>query len=183
MPDEQQIQQFVIACQNGDQEAFGRIYDEYIDRIYRYIYYKVDAADVEDLTETTFVKAWENIRKYRRQECQFSSWLFRIAHNTVVDHYRMNHTIDALVDDYQDHRVEHNPASSTQRSMNRDVVRDSLKHLKDIYQQVLVLKFLNNLSNTEIAQILGKSEGSLRILQYRALRALRKVLESKNITY
>lgn len=183
MPEEQQIQKFVSACQNGDHDSFGHIYEQYVDAIYRYVYYKVDASDVEDLTETVFVKAWENISQYKQQKCNFSSWLFRIAHNVVVDHYRMNHSTSALVEDYQDHRVEHNPLFSAQRSMTQDFVHESLTHLKDIYQQVLVLKFLNNLSNNEIAQILGKSNGSLRILQYRALRALRKVLEERGIEY
>lgn len=178
------IQKLVERCQSGDQDAFGQIYEHYVDSIYRYVYFKVDESDAEDLTETIFVKVWENVRQYKIQSgAQFSSWLFRIAHNVVVDHYRMNHSIEALVDDYQDNRIEHNPIHIANGSLDSEILKNAIGQLKGVYQQVLILKYMNNLSNKEIADSMKKSEGSLRILQYRALRALRKILDDKGFAY
>ena len=179
---EQEIEELVVKSQKGDKEAFAKIYDIYITPIYRYIFYKVDSKDVEDITETLFLKAWENIHKYKkRKNTTFKSWLFRIAHNLVVDHYRLNREHASLNPFMSDHKKEADPAKVAQDSLNTNQLKFAISKLKKNYQQVLILKFINDLSNKEISRIINKSEGSIRILQFRALKALKSVLEDMGI--
>ncbi len=180
---ELEIQTLVEQTKQGDRDAFATLYERFVDQIYRYIYFRVDHDDAEDLVETVFVKAWENIHKYTNTGNTFSSWLFRIAHNLVVDHYRLNHSVEAITEEYQEYRAEFHPGISTERKLDNDLLHKGLKHLKDDYQQFLILKYINELSNKDISVMLEKSEGSLRILQYRALRALRTVLEDMGMKW
>ncbi|MBI5754464.1 sigma-70 family RNA polymerase sigma factor [Candidatus Peregrinibacteria bacterium] len=180
-----EIEKFVHLAQKGDQEAFAKIYDIFVDQIYRYVYYRVQGADVEDIVETVFLKVWENIRQYKPQKKSFSAWLFRIAHNLVVDHYRAykDKIFDELSSDLPDQSRQHNPIRSAQSSFDNLVLKKALVKVKKQYREIILHKFINELSNSEIAEILGKSEGSLRILQFRALKALRKELEEMGINY
>ena len=111
-PDEKKIQQLVSICQDGGVEAFGAIYDAYVDMVYRYVFYRIDREEVEDLVETVFVKVWENIDKYRPGEFPFSSWLFRVAHNLIVDYYRFHRKHISLNENLPAHvnRSEDDPA-------------------------------------------------------------------------
>lgn len=182
-PDENEVQKLVVACQNGDSIAFGKLYDLYIDMVYRYVYYRVSKEEVEDVTENIFVRVWENIDKYVPGEHPFSSWLFRIAHNLVVDHYRFHRTHVSLRENLPEHvaQSDDDPADWTAQRLNQSQVRGAIKELKEPYQQVLVLKFLSGFDNAEIAEVMDRSEGNIRILQYRALKALRKILEKKGV--
>ncbi len=177
MMTETQVQELVERTKQGDKDAFASLYEQYVDAIYRYVYFRVDADDAEDLVETVFVKAWEKIAGYKQTKDNFSSWLFRVAHNLVVDHYRSRKTVEAITEEYQEYRAEYHPKIVTERGIESDLLQKALKGLKDDYQQVLVLKYINELSNKEISALLDKSEGSLRILQFRALKALKGVLE------
>lgn len=181
----QSIDKFVKLAQKGDQEAFGKLYDILVDQIYRYVYYRVQGEDVEDIVETVFLKVWENIRQYKPQKKSFSAWVFRIAHNLVVDHYRSykDKVFDELSPDLPDLDRQHNPIKSTQSNFDNAVLRKALVKVKKQYREIILYKFINELSNHEIAEILGKSEGSLRILQFRALKALRKELEELGVNY
>lgn len=181
--EQEKIEKLIRSVQKRrDTDAFSKIYDQFVTQIYRYVFFKVPKDDVEDIVETVFLKAWENIDQYSSQVSKsFSSWLFRIAHNLVVDHYRFaqNHPEDSLhefVEIIQDERVEHNPLKRAKRELDKDIVRKALDRLSDNHRQIIVLKFLNELENPEIARILDKSEGSLRILQHRALKSLKDVL-------
>lgn len=179
---DKEIEVLVIKSQKGDREAFARIYDSYVTPIYRYIFYKVKAHDVEDLTETLFLKAWENIRKYKkRKNTTFKSWLFRIAHNLVVDHYRLSREHASLNPWISDTKKEADPVRLAQDTLNNDQLKFAISKLKKGYQQILILKFINDLSNTEISEVLKKSEGSVRILQFRALKALKAELMEMGI--
>jgi RNA polymerase sigma-70 factor, ECF subfamily len=182
-PDEELVQKLVAACQNGDSDAFGQLYDLYVDMVYRYVYYRVSREEVEDITENIFVRVWENIDKYTPGKHPFSSWLFRIAHNLVVDHYRFHRKHISLRERLPQHvtQSKDDPVDWTAQRLNKTQVRDSLRELKEPYQQVLVLKFLSGFDNKEIAEVMGRTEGNVRILQYRALKALRKILEQKGI--
>lgn len=182
-PDEGVVQNLVSSCQNGDLEAFGTLYDLYINSVYRYVYYRVDKAEVEDVVENVFVKTWENIDKYKPGECPFSSWLFRIAHNLVVDHYRFHRKHISLRERLPKHlnQSDDNPMDWAHQKFNQRTLREALVHLKEPYQQVLVLKYLNGFSNQEIADIMQRNAGNIRILQYRALKALKELLEEKGL--
>jgi RNA polymerase sigma-70 factor (ECF subfamily) len=179
----EQVELLVIQAQDGDSASFARIYDFFVDPIYRYIYFKVPKADALDLTETVFLKVWENLRSYRSsQGSAFASWLYRIAHNAVVDHYRLHKEYAELDDNAADEKKDHDPVSTAERKLGQDALRTAISKLKKSYQQVILLKYINELENHEIAHVLGRSEGSLRILKFRALKALKKVLENMNIT-
>jgi RNA polymerase sigma-70 factor (ECF subfamily) len=178
-----EIEILVLRAKNGDSDAFARLYDEFADQIYRYIYFKVSRNDAVDLTENVFLKVWENLKKYKSGRQYFSSWIFKIAHNVVVDHYRLSKTFTSLEYDVPDERKEVNPAYLMEQKISSDVLRKAISRLKGKYQQILVLKYINELENREIARIMRRSEGSLRILKFRALKALRRILEDMNISY
>lgn len=182
-PDEQEVQRLVLACQEGEVEAFGRLYDLYVDPIYRYVYYRIEKEDVEDLVETIFIRAWENIDKYRPSAHPFSAWLFRIAHNLVVDHYRFHRKHISLNDYLPEHlnTSQDDPKDWAGKRLSQGFVRKALGQMKDSYQQVLVLKYLMGFDNTEIAVIMQRNLANIRILQYRALKALRQILEMQGI--
>ncbi|MBU1992469.1 MAG: sigma-70 family RNA polymerase sigma factor [Patescibacteria group bacterium] len=178
-----QIDELVARVKKGDREAFSALYDELVDSVYRYIYFKVNQDDVEDLLETVFMKVWENIHQYKKRKTSFASWVFRIAHNLVVDHYRLKKDVIELSPAIPTYEREHNPIQVTQDSLNKEVLRSGIRKLKPTYQQIVILKFINELSNMEIAKIMNKSEGSLRVLQFRALKELKEVLRDMGIKY
>lgn len=182
----EEIEKLVSRSQDGDQAAFASLYDIFIDHIYRYVYYRVGAADVEDLVETVFLKVWEKINQYtKKPNRNFSAWIFRIAHNLVVDYYRTagERQTEELGLNLPDHTREHNPIRVTQDVLDKDALRVALSKLKKQYRDVLVYKFINDLSNSEIAEIVRKTEGSVRILQFRALKALKKILQEQGLKY
>lgn len=181
----EEVEKLVFLSQKGDQEAFAKLYDLFIDPIYRYVYYRVNSSDAEDLVETVFLKVWENIRQYKAKKRSFSAWIFRVAHNLVVDHYRSfkDKTFEELNPQMPDQNRQHNPIKTVQNVLDNEVLKKALGKLKKQYRDIILYKFVNDLSNMEIAQILDRTEGSLRILQFRALKALKKELENMGIYY
>lgn len=180
----EEIEALVLEVQDGDHGAFEKLYDIFVDPIYRYVFYRVKDKDAEDLVENVFLKVWENIRSYKRQKGKsFSAWIFRIAHNLVVDYYRAAKSLDftELSFNLPDEKREHNPIRVAENNLHKDSLRKAIVKLGKNYQDVIVYKFINELSNAEIAQIMGKSEGSVRILQFRALKALKEELKSLGI--
>ncbi len=182
----ERIEVLVREVKNGSHDAFSELYDIFIDAIYRYVFYRVKNEDSEDLTETVFLKVWENIKSYKeKKDTYFSSWIFRIAHNVVVDYYRaskdrMVSEIDISIPDMD---REHNPLRKIEKHLDQEVLRSALNRLKKGYQDILIYKFINDLSNAEIAEVLGQSEGSIRILQFRALKALKQEFEQMGVKY
>ncbi len=179
-----EIEQLVEKAQQGDIDAFGQIYDLYVQKIYRYIFFKVRKEEALDMTETVFLKTWENINKYRKREgSSFAAWVFRIAHNLIVDHHRFHQDIVALDPSVRDLKKESNPELVTEQALSKDTVRSALTKLKGNYQEVLTHFYINDLNHLEIAQIMRKSEGSLRVLKFRALKELKRVLLDMGIKY
>ena len=167
----------VERSKRGDTEAFGQVYDALVKPIYRYIYYRVEPQIAEDLTEDTFLKVWENLKKFKQGKTPFSAWVFRIAHNLVCDHYRKNETVFEIDENIANPTDDLNPQYQISVKLNQVHLRQALKKLPENYQEVLVLKYINDVDNTTIAQTIGKSEGAVRILQFRALNQLRIILE------
>ncbi|HET9591023.1 MAG TPA: sigma-70 family RNA polymerase sigma factor [Anaerolineales bacterium] len=175
--------QLVLQAQAGSAEAFGQLYDAYMERIYRFIYFRVeDQQTAEDITSQVFLRAWNNLDRFRLGRTPYLAWLYTIAHNAVIDHYRTRKATTALEDvrlsqpDYAE-AVENNIDFAVEMSS----IKSAMRTLTDDQQQVLTLKFIEGLSNTEIARHLGKREGAIRALQMRGLRALAKLLEEKII--
>lgn len=157
--------------------AFEQLYELFIDRIYRYLLYRVgDGHLAEDLTSAVFLKAWQSIDQYQERGVPFGAWLYKIARNLAIDHFRddkgdvsldgqeMVLPVGARVEDWAERRF-------TQKQ-----VRQSLGRLKKDQRQVIVLHFFDGLSYSEIAEVMGKQEGAIRTIQYRALKSLRTAL-------
>ena len=178
---ESEIQLLVASAQTGDSEAFGAIYDALVDPIYRYIFYRIGSReDAEDITEQVFLRAWERISSYRPTGGHpFSAWLYRIAHNQVVDMYRQRarSQTSELPEDLAEESADASPIIATERALSQSQLSRVIRQLPEQYQQVIVLRFVNDLSYTEISAVLDKPEGTVRVLQFRALKRLRELLE------
>lgn len=173
--------ELVARAKAGDAEAFGEIYELNVDRIYRYVAYRVSGqAEAEDLTEQVFLKAWEAIHRYEDRGLPFGAWLFRLAHNLVVDYYRTRRQ-DVPLDEYQEGDAggilaQGDPQSDFEAKVEASELRAALRQLGDDQRQVVLLRFVEGLSHAEVAAIVGKSEGATRALQHRALLTMAKLL-------
>jgi RNA polymerase sigma-70 factor (ECF subfamily) len=179
---EPEINVLVQKAQSGDTEAFAGLYDIFIQPIYRYIFFKVAREEALDLTESVFLKVWENLNSYSKIKGAFSSWVFKIAHNLVIDHYRVQREhvdLDDVV--LPDESKDVDPRFLTENRLNQELLRQAISKLKQKYQDVLLLRYVNGLELREISRIMRRSEGNLRILKFRALQSLKKVLEDMNI--
>jgi RNA polymerase sigma-70 factor (ECF subfamily) len=171
----------VLQAQAGNSEAFGQLYDAYMERIYRFVYFRVeDQQTAEDITSQVFLKAWSNLDRFSFSRTPYLAWLYTIAHNAVIDHYRTRKVTTAL-DDVQLSQQDHSEAVENDIDLTAEMrqITDALQTLTDDQQKVLTLKFIEGLSNHEIARHLGKREGAIRALQMRGLQALAKQLEEK----
>ena len=173
--------ELVLQAQAGNAEAFGQLYDAYMERIYRFIFFRVeDQQTAEDITSQVFLRAWNNLDRFRLGRTPYLAWLYTIAHNAVIDHYRTRKVTTALEDvrlsqpDYAE-VVE----SNIDFAVEMRSIKSAMRTLTDDQQQVLTLKFIEGMSNDEIARYIGKREGAVRALQMRGLRALAKQLEEK----
>lgn len=166
-----------------DPAALGVIYDRYSTRIYNYIYHRVgDAHLAEDLTASVFTKMLEAIRSAKLWRTSFSGWLYRIAHNMVVDYYRSGRKDSDLPLEERFVTLRGDPVKSLDVSLAQAQIRKAIGQLTPEQCQVILLKFAEGMSNTEIAEIMGKTEGAIKSLQHRALDALRRVLADEGET-
>lgn len=158
-----------------DREAFGDLYDRHVVRVYRHIYYLVgNAAEAEDLTAQAFLQAWEAIERYQMRGAPFVSWLLRIAHNLAVSHLRSRKDRSELPDTLVDHSRHGNPEEMVQQTAEGERVRAAILRLREEQRQVIMLRFVEDLEYPEVAEIVGKSVAAVRVIQHRALNALRK---------
>ena len=173
--DEQQL----VARAKQDKEAFGQLYEQYVDRIYSYVYYRMgDSAEAEDLTAKIFMRAMKHIPTYTDQGVPFSAWLYRIARNLVANWHRdrqRRRTI-ALDDIAHWHVGGESPEFIAQWQEERETLLIALRQLPADRQELLILKFVDRLSNAEIGDIMGRSEGAIKSLYHRTLLALREEL-------
>lgn len=166
----------------GDQEAFSILYERYVVRIYNYIYYRVgNTHDAEDITARVFYRAMGGISRYDNRGVPFSAWLYRIAHNLVANWYRDNARKKEVsleeVGQFQQ-RSEHLESVMVQTQENEKLIK-AIRSLPPDRQQLIILKLVEDLSNQEIGQIMGKSEGAVKSLYHRTLLSLRKKMEKK----
>lgn len=172
--------QLLMAAKDGDTEAFGTLYERYADRIFLYLFGRVsNHLDAEDITEDVFLRVWRSLPNYNEQGVPFPAYLFSVARNALIDHYRRSGRVKGQVsiDDIPlpDHRP--GPGESALSNSEREELRAKLGQLRDDYRTVLELRFLAGLSPDETARVMGRSPGAVRVLQHRALAALRVVLE------
>jgi RNA polymerase sigma-70 factor (ECF subfamily) len=158
-----------------DRDAFATLYDRHVVRVYRHIYYMVgNAPEAEDLTAQAFLQAWEAIDRYQIRGAPFVSWLLRIAHNLAVSHLRSRKASAELPETLVDHSRDGNPEDVLHRKLDSDRVRDAIGRLRGDQRQVIILRFVEELAYPEVAEIVGKSVAAVRVIQHRALNALRK---------
>lgn len=174
--------ELVQLAKAGDADAFGQLYETYLDRIYRYIYFRVtDEQTAEDLISQVFTKAWENLDRYQPSGRPFIAWLYTIAHNTVIDHYRTRKDTVAIENTISLASDGPSPHEQVELHFEADTLRTALQTLTPEQQQVVVLKFIAGLSTDEIATQLRKSAGAVRALQMRALQALAKQMQRDEV--
>jgi len=175
------VRKLVEQAQAGDRSALERLYLIHFDRIYGYLHMSVgNRHDAEDLTTQTFLKMLESIGKFRWRSAPFSAWLFRIAHNLAMDHFRARRRWQP------EEEVPEPPGSEepsaemeAMQSIGRQSMMELIEGLSPEQRQVLTLKFVFNFPNAEVATILGKTEGAIKSLQHRALASLQKQVTQK----
>ena len=173
------MRKLVARAQQGDREALEELYLLHFDRIYSYLHMSVgNRHDAEDLTTQTFLKMLESIHRFRWQAAPFSAWLFRIAHNLAMDHFRAARRVQPEEEVPEPADAEPSAEAAAMQTIGRESLLDMIEHLSGEQKQVLTLKFVFNFSNAEVAAILEKTEGAVKSLQHRALVALQKQLES-----
>lgn len=171
--------ELVKKAQKGDSKAFGNLYDKYLPSIYRFIILKIgNRADAEDLSHQVFLNAWQGIHNYEFQGFPFSSWLYRIANNSVIDFWRTKKNplnIETIPEDSlkDDPRMD----LALDKKMDIETIKKAISKLEGDQQDIVIMKFVNELSNKEIAQILNKTEGTIRVIQHRALKQIKKHLD------
>lgn len=163
-----------------DPDAFGLLYERYVDKIYNYVYYRTgNRHDAEDLTAKVFYQALNHIPRYVQRGAPFSSWLYRIAHNLVANWHRDRSrrkvvSLDKLALVHV--RDEASPFEQAALSEQREVLLEAMRELPADRQQLLILKFVERLPNAQIGQVMGRSEGAIKSLYHRTLVALRQDL-------
>ncbi|MBQ0828919.1 ECF subfamily RNA polymerase sigma factor, BldN family [Streptomyces tagetis] len=177
--DSARMMDLVERAQAGEADAFGRLYDQYSDTVYRYIYYRVGGkATAEDLTSETFLRALRRIGTFTWQGRDFGAWLVTIARNLVADHFkssrfRLEITTGEMLDANE---VERSPEDSVLESLSNAALLDAVRRLNPQQQECVTLRFLQGLSVAETARVMGKNEGAIKTLQYRAVRTLARLL-------
>jgi len=172
----------LIARVKDDPEAFGLLYERYADSIYNYIYYRTgNHHDAEDLTARTFYRALKHVSRYVDRGAPFSAWLYRIAHNLVANWHRdrSRRQIISLDELVMRTLKREEPAALAEEGEEQDLLLQAVRRLPPERQQLLILKFTEQMSNIEIAEVMGRTEGAIKSLYHRTLVALRKELSNE----
>jgi RNA polymerase sigma-70 factor, ECF subfamily len=175
---EKQDEKALIDAAKTDPAAFGQLYKKYVDRIYNYIYFRTGSTkDAEDLTGKTFFKAMSHIKGYKHMGLPFSAWLYRIAHNLVANYHRdRSRKQEISLDNVPGNilpRMEMQPERYAVKNQEVEELLATIRDLAPNRQELLILKFIDQLSNAEIGQIMRKSEGAIKSLYHRTLIELR----------
>lgn len=187
--------QLVEKVKDGESAAFGALYDHYMPRIYRFVLLKVShREEAEDLTHQAFLKAYENIDKYSNEGkyvgLTFGSWLYRIARNIVIDHYRSRKghddaKLELQIDDFIEELAS--PETPIDRKVDErlewKLVLDAMKELKEVERDIVIMRFVDDLPHEEVAKVVGKSVGATKLIQHRALKKLHDKVRKRNMKY
>lgn len=171
-----------------DKQAFTEAYDLYIDKIYRFVYFKIsDPVEAEDITSAVFLKTWNYVQQNSiTDEKTLPALLYKIARNSVIDHYRKISNENQIPLEGEGEVInivdeKHDLKKRFELESDMEILREKLTLLKDEYREIIVLKYVDELTIAEIAQIVGKSRGNVRILSFRALAALRELMSDGEV--
>jgi len=172
-------ERLVERAKSGDAEAFGQLHDRYAESVFRFLYSRLNnRMDAEDLFGEVFLRTWNSLPRYKSQGLPFSAYLFRIARNLLIDHYRKSNSEKHI--DTQDIKASEvlqvSPYERLVTKQEIEELKDTLSLLREDYRDVLVMRFISGLSPEETAKAMGRSSGAVRVLQHRALKALRRQL-------
>ena len=175
MQDEESL---VRRAKENDEAALTQLYEENFDKIYRYIVLKTgDRTEAEDMTQQVFLKAFKSISGYRSKGSPFSSWLFRIAHNQMVDYWRKKSKRATVpLEESMVGSSHSNPSSEVERKTDIENLVAATKQLTSLQREVVSLRFAGGLSLAEVAKAMGKNEGAIKALQHSAVVSLRKIM-------
>lgn len=164
----------------GDAIAFGRLFDMYIDAIYKHVYYRVGSVqDAQDISQQVFVNAFKAISRFHSTNTPFLGWLMRIAHNLIVDYYRAKKPQSDLDSELEIQDEADNPTKLSEKRAIQSELQKQILKLPEAQQQVILFRFIEGFDYPLIAKMIGKSEGAVRVLQHRGLTSLRRLLGSK----
>ena len=179
LEDEQLI---IERAKGGEAEAFGLLYDHYLPPIYRFVLFRVShREEAEDITHQTFLTAWEGIHQYEPQGYPFGSWLYRIARNAGVDAHRKSNPQVSIETVVAHLSLGETQSEHLDTKLEWEALLAAMRELKEIEQEILFLRFVEDLSHGEAAEIVGKTEGAVKLTQHRALKNLKAILK-KNET-
>ncbi len=179
MQDEESI---VRRAKQRDHQAFAEIYEEHFDKIYRYVTLKIgDKMEAEDMAQQVFLKAFQSIDSFKWKGVPFSAWLFRIAHNQVVDYLRKKTKRPAVLLDESLVISDSNPQKMVERNLDIEQLLAATNQLTEAQQEVISLRFAGELPISQVAKIMGKSQGAIKALQHSAILSLRRVFLAGNI--
>lgn len=177
---EAELKNYLQKAQSGDQNAFGAIYEHFAEKIYRFIYFRVGHKEVaEDILSDTFVKSWQKINQIN-SPAALSGWLYQIARNNIIDYYRLKKETVALEDVEEFLEDEVNPVDTVNLNLQQRKILEILYLLPKEQQEVIKYRFFEDLTSEEIAYILGKSEGAIRVIQHRAILRLKELLNKRH---
>lgn len=171
--------ELLFRAQDGNAEAFGELYERHAQAVFRFLYSHLsNRLDAEDLTGDVFLRAWRSLPKFKEQGVPFIAFLLRVARNALIDFYRRTHKVQE--DDIEETVIPDRnagPAEAVTAQLESQELRQKIGQLHEEYRMVLTLRFISDLSVEETSVVMGKSDGAVRVLQHRALAALRKLLE------
>lgn len=171
-------EELVKKARNRNSDAFGALYDQYQPAIYRFILFKTGhKAIAEDLTHQVFLSAWQNIEKYEQRGWPFSSWLYRMAQNQIIDHFRTKQC--SSIEDCDEIPITADLGQQIDQKRELEIVQAALKELPDEQQTILIMKFVEGLTSREIAAVLGKNEITVKVCQHRSLKKLKEIINEK----
>jgi len=172
----------LLKAKNKDPEAYSQVYDLYVDKIYRFIFFKVSTQEeAQDLTSEVFLKVWQYIIDGKEVK-NLNALLYKVARNTVIDFYRQARQKDVSLDD----QIESHPKDlsddlikKVEAKIQLETIEDKLKELKDEYREIIILRYIEGLTITEISEITEKKKGNVRVILYRAVNTLKDLLDEK----
>ena len=169
----------VRRAKDGDAQAFADLYECHLNQVFRYFYYRLGhREDAEDLTEQTFLKAWQAIGGYDYRGAPFAAWIFRIAHNLLVDHRRRRSPTEELDEELEVADLAAGPEEVTAQRLEAQELGRALRQLSEVEQSVVALRFIHGLEHRMVARMVGKSEVATRSIQSRALSRLGRILSA-----